>query len=179
MSAIFLKRVFDKLKNDPEIQGRYIVAFTSWDEESVDHETIITANYSHLLFRPRNSYKWPSETNDFCLEINDDPNIGKERFVIGIRRERNCANNKTMNEYINSSFEIEKRYSDNDGIPKEWQMNKQHWCVWSFLGDTNQYCSNDTDRKDINLSSIVKDSSIRTTTNDFISLIREWLLNYK
>lgn len=179
MSAIFLKRVFDKLKNDPEIQNKYIVAFTFWGEESVDNETIITANYSHLLFRPRNSYKWPSETNDFCLEINDDPNIWEERFVIGVRRERNCDINTSMNEYINSSFEIEKRYSDNDGIPKKKQMNNQHWCVWSFLGDTNQYCSNRTDREAINFSSLVNNSSIKTTTTDFISLIKEWLLKYK
>ena len=185
MSAIFLKRVFDNLKNDPAIQDKYIVAFTFWGEESVNHARIITSNYSHLLFRPRNSYKWPSETNDFCLEINNDPNIGKERFVIGVRRERNCANNKTMNDYITSSFK--KSYCDNRRKPKELKMNKQHWRVWSFLGDTNQYCSADTDReaindKDcepINFSSLVNNSSIRTTTTVFISLINEWLLNYK
>lgn len=178
MSAIFLKRVFDDLKNDPAIQDKYIVAFTSWGEESVDHATIITSNYSHILFRPRNSYKWTSETNDFCLEINDDPNIGKERFVIGIRRELKCNRNKSMNEYITSSFEKNKCY-DRQKKSNELMMNKNHWCVWSFLGDTNQYCSDHTDSEAINFSSLVNNSSIRTTTSDFISLIREWLLNYK
>ena len=178
MSAIFLKRVFDALKTDSAIQNKYVVAFASWGEESIDHAIISTAGYPHLLFRPRNSYEWPSETNDFCLELNDDPHIGKERFAVGIRRELKCGSNILMENYLTSSFGMNNCHTGGR-ISKELRMNKLHWCVWSFLGDVNQYCSTNTDPAAVDFPSLLKNSSIKTTTTDFISLLREWLLKYK
>ena len=178
MSAIFLKRVFDALKTDSAIQDKYVVAFASWGEESVDHAITSTAGYPHLLFRPRESYVWPTETNDFCLELNDDPHIGMERFAIGVRRELKCDTNYDMENYLTSSFGISNCYRGGK-IPNALKMNKLHWSVWSFLGDANQYCAASTDPIAVNFSSLVKNSSIRTTTTDFSSLLRKWLLKYK
>lgn len=179
-------RIEEDCRTNNDIGIKYYVQHSWYGKRFIDKSVAVeNSAYEQLIFFPRISYgkEIPTSTNQkdlngFCLEINQDKEIGYARFVIGVRKEKKGPENSSMNNYIEHIGAKNSVWFKGNRNPRDKQMKPFHWKRWCFLGDPNQYCQPTVAPHKLSFEDLIRNHALSTDFKRFEELLFGWLLQF-